>query len=141
MPGPVGNLAGVGAAKVDPGPGLMLMTGEENVEVQLPADPEALVFLRVGQRNAGDRIPLEAAVGDADGDLRPLGLQFPQGLAGGGNGVQNPDAGQVFRTFPMGDVGGGNAGETHPEAVFHGVTGGVYKTRERIQRSVLICVY
>ena len=24
---------------------------------------------------------------------------------------------------------------------FHGVTGGVYKTRERIQRSVLICVY
>ena len=23
----------------------------------------------------------------------------------------------------------------------HGVTGGVYKTRERIQRSVLICVY
>ena len=23
---------------------------------------------------------------------------------------------------------------------FHGVTGGVYKTRERIQRSVLICV-
>ena len=30
-----------------------------------------------------------------------------------------------------------SSGEPHS----HGVTGGVYKTRERIQRSVLICVY
>ena len=26
-------------------------------------------------------------------------------------------------------------------STFHGVTGGVYKARERIQRSMLICVY
>ena len=30
-----------------------------------------------------------------------------------------------------------SSGETHS----HGVTGGVYKTRERIHRSILICDY
>ena len=30
---------------------------------------------------------------------------------------------------------------TSDKTNFHGVTGGVYKARERIQRSMLICVY
>ena len=36
---------------------------------------------------------------------------------------------------------GPSRGETSGIVDFHGLTGGVYKTRERIHRSVLICDY
>ena len=46
--------------------------------------------------------------------------------------VTNPALGRCFLTV---------SSRTSGVVDFHGVTGGVYKTRERIQRSVLICVY
>ena len=46
--------------------------------------------------------------------------------------VTNPALGRCFRMV---------SSRTSGVIDFHGVTGGVYKTRERIQRSVLICVY
>ena len=46
--------------------------------------------------------------------------------------VTNPALGRCLRTV---------SSRTSGVVDFHGVTGGVYKTRERIQRSVLICVY
>ena len=46
--------------------------------------------------------------------------------------VTNPALGRCFLTVSP---------RTSGVVDFHGVTGGVYKTRERIQRSVLICVY
>ena len=46
--------------------------------------------------------------------------------------VTNPALGRCFRMV---------SSRTSGVVDFHGVTGGVYKTRERIQRSVLICVY
>ena len=46
--------------------------------------------------------------------------------------VTNPALGRCFQMV---------SSRTSGVVDFHGVTGGVYKTRERIQRSVLICVY
>ena len=46
--------------------------------------------------------------------------------------VTNPALGRCFLAV---------SSRTSGVVDFHGVTGGVYKTRERIQRSVLICVY
>ena len=46
--------------------------------------------------------------------------------------VTNPALGRCFQKV---------SSRTSGVVDFHGVTGGVYKTRERIQRSVLICVY
>ena len=46
--------------------------------------------------------------------------------------VTNPALGRCFQKV---------SSRTSGVIDFHGVTGGVYKTRERIQRSVLICVY
>ena len=46
--------------------------------------------------------------------------------------VTNPALGRCFQLV---------SSRTSGVVDFHGVTGGVYKTRERIQRSVLICVY
>ncbi len=46
--------------------------------------------------------------------------------------VTNPALGRCLRMV---------SSRTSGVVDFHGVTGGVYKTRERIQRSVLICVY
>ncbi len=46
--------------------------------------------------------------------------------------VTNPALGRCFLTV---------SSRTSGVVDFHGLTGGVYKTRERIQRSVLICVY
>ena len=46
--------------------------------------------------------------------------------------VTNPALGRCFLTV---------SSRTSGVVDFHGVMGGVYKTRERIQRSVLICVY
>ena len=46
--------------------------------------------------------------------------------------VTNPALGRCFLTV---------SSRTSGVVDFHGVTGGVYKTLERIQRSVLICVY
>ena len=46
--------------------------------------------------------------------------------------VTNPALGRCFQKVST---------RTSGVVDFHGVTGGVYKTRERIQRSVLICVY
>ena len=46
--------------------------------------------------------------------------------------VTNPALGRCFLTVSP---------RTSGVVDFHGVTGGVYKTRESIQRSVLICVY
>ena len=46
--------------------------------------------------------------------------------------VTNPALGRCFLAV---------SSRTSDVVDFHGVTGGVYKTRERIQRSVLICVY
>ena len=46
--------------------------------------------------------------------------------------VTNPALGRCFQTV---------SSRTSGVVDFHGVTGGVYKTRERIHRSVLICDY
>ena len=70
----------------------MLVTGEQDVEVQFPADAVALVLVGVRQEQPGVQVTFKAAVVDAHSHVRPLLPQLCQSLPGGGQRVGDGDA-------------------------------------------------
>ena len=63
---------------------------------------------------------------DANGDVHPLLLQRFQSRLCRWDRVCDGKASQIFRLLPDVDVMGDNAGQAHPQAVFHGDHGGFF---------------
>ena len=77
----------------------MLVARQQNIKIQLLAQPVGDVFTACGKHPAGVEVPLKAAVVDADGDVRPA-LQRLQRLPRRRDGIGNRQSGQMLRPLP-----------------------------------------
>ena len=118
LPAPIRGLAGVGAEKPQARLGLMLVSRQQNVKIQLPANPVGLIFAGVREKLSGGQIIFKPAVVNADRDVHIGLFQFFQRGRRGGESLVNLDAFQILRLLPQVDKVGGDAGNAHAQAVF-----------------------
>ena len=113
----VGRLHDERAAHRLPGDGHMLVPGQQNIEIQLPADAVGDVLVSRGEHAPRGKVALKAAVVDAHRqvDLPP---QLFQCGGRGGDGVGDRNAGKMLRLFPDVHIVGHDADDADPQSVF-----------------------
>ena len=95
----------------------MLVAGQENIEIQLLADPVCGVLARSRKRPAARQIPLKAAVIDAHREI-DVAFQRRERTGRRRKWVFDRNAGQVFRPLPDVHVVGHNTDNADAKPVF-----------------------
>ena len=90
LPAPIRGLTGVSAKELQARLGLMLVSRQQNVKIQLPADPVSLIFAGVREKLPGGQIIFKTAVVNADRNVRTRLLQFLQRGRRSGESLMNP---------------------------------------------------
>ena len=116
----VGGLHHEGAAHQLPGHGHMLVSGQQDVEIQLLTDAVGDVFAGRGEHATRGEVALEAAVVNADRQVDLIAQPFQRG-GHGGDRVGDRNAGEVLRLFPDVHIVGHDADDADPQPVFQRV--------------------
>ena len=101
----------------------MLVSGEQDVRIQLLTQPVGHVLVGGGQHTACGQIPLEASVIDTQRHVHLIS-QLIQRRTRGRNGIADGNAGQVLRPLPDVHIVGDNAHDADPQPVFQRVDAG-----------------
>ena len=117
---PVGGLHHEGAAHHLPGHGHMLVSGQQDVEIQLLTDAVGDVFAGRGEHAPRGEVALEAAVVNADRQVDLIAQPFQRG-GHGGDRVGDRNAGEVLRLFPDVHIVGHDADDADPQPVLQRV--------------------
>ena len=120
---PVGGLHHKGAAHRLTVDGHVLVSGEQDVKIQLLTQPVGHVLVGGGQHTACGQIPLEASVIDTQRHVHLIS-QLIQRRTRGRNGIADGNAGQVLRPLPDVHIVGNDADNADPQPVFQRVDPG-----------------
>ena len=116
----VGGLHHEGAAHHLPGHGHMLVSGQQDVEIQLLTDAVGDVFAGRGEHATRGEVALEAAVVNADRQVDLITQPFQRG-GHGGDRVGDRNASEVLRLFPDVHIVSHDADDADPQPVFQRV--------------------
>ena len=98
----------------------MLVSGQQDVEIQLLTDAVGDVFAGRGEHATRGEVALEAAVVNADRQVDLITQPFQRG-GRGGDRVGDRNAGEVLRLFPDVHIVGHDADDADPQPVFQRV--------------------
>ena len=120
LPGVCRRLDGIGPAKPHALHRHVLMTGQEQIKIQLPGQLAGQILSAGGKQLPGGEVLFKAAMIDAHAHIA-LGAQPGEGVFGGRECVGDAQMFQVLRLLPHIHMVGHNAGDAHAQAACQGV--------------------